>query len=73
MNETEGDEDRGDALNIKSKTDQTKVLQYNSDEEYLSSNDNYLDEIITNENFYISDEAIDNKVLPANYVPLSKK
>ncbi|CAG8814948.1 3904_t:CDS:2, partial [Gigaspora margarita] len=59
------DEDRDDALNI-------KILQHKSDEEYLSSNDNYLDEMIANENFYISDEAIDNEALPANYIPLSK-
>ncbi|CAG8811736.1 13005_t:CDS:2 [Cetraspora pellucida] len=55
--------DHDDVLNSENEIEQRFVFQHIGDEEYLSSNDNYLDDMIAND-LSASDNIIDNETLP---------
>ncbi|CAG8700732.1 386_t:CDS:2, partial [Cetraspora pellucida] len=61
--------DHDDVLNSENEIEQGSVSQHIGDEEYLLSNDDYLDDMIAND-LSAPDNIIDNETLPSNYIPL---
>ncbi|CAG8766064.1 13196_t:CDS:1, partial [Cetraspora pellucida] len=61
--------DHDDVLNSENEIEQGSVSQHIGDEEYLSSNNDYLDDMIAND-LSAPDNIIDNKTLSSNYIPL---
>ncbi|CAG8786500.1 1681_t:CDS:1, partial [Racocetra fulgida] len=66
--EVKSDKD-GDVLNSKNKTEQGTISQHIGDEEYLLSNNDYLDNMIAND-LSAPDNIINNEILPSNYILL---